>query len=149
MRAIFDQEKRFSQLFASKLSSSLQWESYVDMLSAVRYYAKYRDQEFPTERLRREVMHLMNFGYEQRSVDLIETTWNFGVPTTLYYSGGTQRILWAAQCLIDDIARQLNVEWDGFAAFGIHGEDFLRSHLGIVSLPIRTLLNPGDWWGCF
>lgn len=149
MQAIFDQEKRFSQLFMSKVSSSLQRESYEDMVNAVEYYREHRTIQFPTERLRREVMHLMNFGYEQRSMDLIETSWNFGVPTTLYYTGGAQRILWAAEYLIDDIAKQLNVEWHGFAAFGIYGEEFLRTHLGVISLPIRTLLSPGEWWGVF
>lgn len=141
-------EQRFAQAYMRAIQSPLLCDAYLDMLPAVHELAKDTIESRTLEGTRREILLYLNLAYQQRSLGTLNSTWNFGNPVPLFYRSGVHRALWAVEGLIDSLLQQSGEDWAGFAVFGVRA-DYLRSHLGIITLPLRTALNPGDWWGVF
>jgi len=141
-------ERRFAQVYMRAIQSPLLCDAYLDMLPAVHELAKDTIESTILEGTRREILLYLNLAYQQRSLGTLNSTWNFGNPVPLFYRSGVHRALWAVEGLIDSLLQQSDENWVGFAVFGVLA-DYLRSHLGMITLPLRTALNPGEWWGVF
>lgn len=143
-----DLHKRFSQMYLTAMQSPVTCEAYVDMLPALRELGRTRGDRQILDEPFRDVLLYLNLGYQQRSLGTLNSPWGFGNPVPLFYRGGVHRALWAVEGLIDSLLLQAGEKWSGFAVFGIT-PDYLRSHLGIVTVPLRAVLDPGEWWGVF
>jgi hypothetical protein len=141
--------KRFGQMYVSAVQSPVTWDAYIDMIPALRELVSYYDNKAGfREALFRDVLVYLNQAYQQRSLGTLNSPWSFGNPVPLFYRGGIHRAVWAVEALIDGLFQQAGDDWTGFAVFGV-SPDYLRSHLGIVSVPLRMILSPGLWWGVF
>jgi hypothetical protein len=143
-----DLHKRFSLMYLSAVQNPLICDAYVDMLVTLSELKKRSGELQISERLFRDILLYLNIAYQQRSLGTLNSPWNFGNAVPLFYRGSIHRVIWAVEGLIDSLLRQAGKEWKGFVVFGLSA-DYLRSHIGVITVPLRTVFDPGEWWGIF
>jgi len=145
--------RQFQAVMVSSVSNPLVADAYLDMLPALAGMGRLHGQETTTERRSvkwRDLLHYLSLAYQQRCLGTSASLWNAGNPVPMFYRSGIHMILRAVEYVIDTLLCDPDGQpgWSGFATFGIT-RDYLRTHLGVVNLPARVLLKPGEWWGVF
>ncbi len=137
-------------MLRSSLSDQMTQDAYADMIFALHDFSCHekKDNRKIDINSAKTIFDYISLGYQQRSLGTLTTLWNVGNQTPLFYRGGIQRILWATEYLCHSMFEGSDENWAGFVVFGMV-RDYLRSHLGIISLPYRTMFEPQEWWGVF
>jgi len=142
--------KQLHVLLRATLRNVLTRDAYIDMVFALaRYHGDLQaDADVQlNETATNNLLNYVSFAYQERSWGNMNTLWNVGSPAPLFYSGGMQRILWAAEAIPTSLLGA-PLDWNGFVVFGLT-RDYTRSHLGVLNLPQGTVFRPQDWWGLF
>jgi len=143
--------KQLHLVLRSSLRNRMTRDAYLDMIFLLAEFKRRVSMAGEHSLSQNSIKNLLDYislGYQERCLGTMNALWNVGNPAPLFYRGGMQRLLWAAESLPVFLLGARGCQWAGFVVFGLT-TDYLRSTLGVLSLPHRVMFNPEEWWGVF